>query len=113
MASSVVSLGALKRRTPVEERSKLQFYMDELRESAEAKAQRIVAEEMKRWGWKENDLGRHRKGDRRKVKIARRLPQEATMALKWIADRLKIGTWTHVTNHLYHLKNQVCVNTQD
>jgi hypothetical protein len=33
------------------------------------------------------------------------LLQETTMTLKWIADRLKMGTWTHVTNRLYHLKN--------
>jgi REP element-mobilizing transposase RayT len=27
-----------------------------------------------------------------------------TMTLKWIADRLKMGTWTHVSNRFYHLK---------
>ena len=80
-------------------------YGEELLESAEEKAQRIIAEEMKRLGWKEDDLRRHRKGDRRKVRIARRLRQETTMTLKWIADRLRMGTWTHVTNRLYHLKN--------
>jgi hypothetical protein len=31
------------------------------------------------------------------------LRQETTMTLKWIAHRLKLGTWTHVTNRLYHL----------
>ena len=34
----------------------------------------------------------------------RQLYQETTMTLKWMADRLKMGTWTHVTNRLYHLK---------
>jgi hypothetical protein len=43
-------------------------------------------------------------GDRRKVRIARQLRQETTMTLQWIADRLKMGTWTHVANRLYHLK---------
>ncbi|HLX68457.1 MAG TPA: transposase, partial [Verrucomicrobiae bacterium] len=61
-------------------------------------------EEMKRLGWSEADLELTRKGDRRKVKIARRLRQETTMTLKWIAERLKMGTWTHVTNRLYHLR---------
>jgi hypothetical protein len=28
----------------------------------------------------------------------------ATMTLKWMADRLKMGAWTHVANRLYHLK---------
>jgi REP element-mobilizing transposase RayT len=79
-------------------------YGEELRESAEAKAQRIVAEELKRVAWGEDDLLKHRKGHRRKVKIARRLRQETTMTLKWIANRLKMGVWTHVTNRLYHLR---------
>jgi len=25
------------------------------------------------------------------------------MTLKWMADRLKMGTWTHVANRLYYL----------
>jgi REP element-mobilizing transposase RayT len=79
-------------------------YGEELRESAEEKAQRIVAEELKRLRWGEADLERYRKGDRRKVKMARRLRAETTMTLKWIAERLKMGTWTHVTNRLYHVK---------
>jgi putative transposase len=86
------------------ERAGASHYGAELRESAEAKAQRIVREELQRLGWQETDLAKHRKGDRRKVKIARRLRQETTMTLKWIAERLKMGTWTHVTNRLYHLK---------
>jgi hypothetical protein len=32
------------------------------------------------------------------------LRQETTMTLKWMADRLKMGTGTHVANRLYHLK---------
>jgi putative transposase len=79
-------------------------YGEAKRESAQEKAQRIVAEELKRVGWEEADLLKHRKGDRRKVKLARRLRQETTMTLKWIADRLKMGVWTHVSNRLYHLK---------
>ncbi|HEU0038288.1 MAG TPA: hypothetical protein VFR76_03345 [Verrucomicrobiae bacterium] len=80
-------------------------YGEELMESAEEKAQWIVPQEMGRLGWKEGDLEQHRKGNQRKVKIARRLRRETTMTMKWIADRLKMGTWTHVTNRLYHLKN--------
>jgi REP element-mobilizing transposase RayT len=86
------------------EKAGASHYGEELQESAEEKAQRIVVEEMRRLGWRETDLEQHRKGDRRKVKIARRLRQETTMTLKWIADRLKMGTWTHVTNRLYHRK---------
>ncbi len=50
------------------------------------------------------DLTKRRKADPGKVKVARRLREQTTMTLKWIADRLKMGTWTHVTNRLYHLK---------
>ena len=80
-------------------------YGEEVREAAEEKAQRIVGQELKRLGWKEGDLGKLRKGDPAKVKLARRLRQETTMTLQWIAHRLKMGTWTHVSNRLYHLKN--------
>jgi putative transposase len=86
----------------IAERAGSSHYGEELRESAEAKAQRIVAEELKRIRWEAEDLRTHRKGDARKVKIARRLRQETTMTLKWIADRLRMGAWTHVTNRLYH-----------
>ena len=88
----------------IAEKVGVSHYGEEIQESAEEKAQRIVTEELQRLGWKESDLGQYRKGDRRKVKIARRLRQETTMTLKWIADRLKMGTWTHVTNRLYHSK---------
>jgi hypothetical protein len=30
------------------------------------------------------------------VVVARRLRQETTMSLKWIADRLHMGSWTYV-----------------
>jgi len=66
-------------------------------------AERKEFERMRKLGWTEADLERYRKGDRRKVKIARRLRQETTTTLKWIADRLRMGTWTHVTNRLHHL----------
>jgi REP element-mobilizing transposase RayT len=77
---------------------------EELKESAEAKALKIVTAELCRLGWQETDLAAQRKGDRRKVRIARRLRAETTMTLQWLADRLKMGTWTHVSNRLYHLK---------
>ena len=88
----------------IAERAGNSHYGEELRESGEEKAQRIVTEEMKRLGWKETELENTRKGDRRKVKIARRLRHETTMTLIWIAERLKMGIWTHVTNRLYHVR---------
>jgi hypothetical protein len=42
------------------------------------------------------------------VRIARRLRAETTMTLQWIADRLKMGAWTRVTNRLYYVKALTC-----
>ena len=76
-------------------------YGDELRESAQAKAERIVAEELKRRKWDGSTLAERRKGDPAKLAIARRLRQETTMTLAWIAQRLKVGTKTHLAHLLY------------
>ena len=75
-------------------------YAEERRETDEAKAQGIVAAELKRLGWGEAELAKRRKGDAGKAQIAGRLRAETTMTLKWIAGRLQMGTWTHVSNLL-------------
>ena len=75
-------------------------YAAERQESGEAKARGIVATELKRQGWTPEELELRRKGDREKVKIARRLRTETTMTLKWIAAELHMGAWTHVSNLL-------------
>jgi putative transposase len=76
-------------------------YGEELRESAAAKAERIVAEELRRRGWAERELSLRRKGDPGKVAIAERLRRETTMTLAWIAHRLQMGTKTHLAHLLY------------
>jgi hypothetical protein len=73
----------------------------EIRESVEAKAERIIAEELERAGWNEPQLVATRKGDPQKVKIALRLRKETTMKLSWIANRLHMGTKTHLSHLLY------------
>ena len=75
-------------------------YGAELRESAEAKAERIMVEELRRLGWTEDELKRQRKGHRWKVQMARRLRAETTMSLKWIAGRLAMGSGSMVTHCL-------------
>jgi putative transposase len=75
-------------------------YGPELREADTLHAERLVREELRRRGWGEAELGRRRKGDPEKVEIAWRLRQESTMTLKWIAQRLRMGVWTHVSNCL-------------
>lgn len=42
-----------------------------------------------------------RKGDKGKVAIALRLRAESTVTLAWIAERLRMGTATHLAHLLY------------
>ena len=51
----------------------------------EAKAERIVAAELRRRGWKEGDLAERRKNDPDKLEIAARLRRETTLSVKDIA----------------------------
>jgi REP element-mobilizing transposase RayT len=69
-------------------------------ESSEERARRIIARELKRLGWAESELTRRCKGDRRKVALARRLRAETTMSLAWIAEKLRMGSWSYVSNLL-------------
>jgi putative transposase len=69
-------------------------------ETGEARAQRLVREGLQALGWVEKELSCRRKGDKGKVKLARRLRAETTMTLSWIADRLRMGSWTYVSNLL-------------
>ena len=67
-------------------------------ESAQAKAERLAGEELRRRGWKAEDLARRRKGDKQKRKIALRLRRETTMTWEWIAQRLKMGAAGYAAN---------------
>ena len=55
---------------------------------------------LKDLGWTEKELSRRRKGDKGKVMLARQLRAETTMTLGWIAERLRMGSWTYVSNLL-------------
>lgn len=61
-------------------------------EVAEAKAERLIREELSRLGWQESDLASHRKRDPRKLQIAVRLRKETTLSVKRIAARLALGS---------------------
>jgi hypothetical protein len=76
-------------------------YGAERQETGAQKAERIVREELARLGWPEEELRGRAKGHPGKIVIARRLRQETTMSLKWIAERLQMGTWTYVSNLLH------------
>jgi hypothetical protein len=75
-------------------------YGGERRERDEAKARRLVAEQLQRLGWTAAELAQRPKGDPDKVSLARRLRAETPMTLKWIAGELHMGTWTYVSNLL-------------
>ena len=76
-------------------------YGELVQESAVAKAERIVMEELAQRHWDATILAARRKGDTEKVLIAQRLQRETTMTLAWIANRLQMGTKTHLAHLLY------------
>jgi putative transposase len=83
-------------------------YGEERTETELEQAEGMVRERLKQLGWKEADLEIRRKGDREKLKLALRLREETTVTVKWIAERLRMGTWTHVNHLLYwHRREKV------
>jgi len=61
-------------------------------ETAQAKAERLIAEELARLAWQESDLVTRRKQDPGKQQIAIRLRKETTLSVKQRAERLLFGT---------------------
>jgi REP element-mobilizing transposase RayT len=78
----------------------------ERRESEEAWAEQLVDKELQRLQWGATDLYQRRKGDLHKLKLARRLRQETTMTLHWIAQRLNMGAAGSLANLLRNLKTE-------
>jgi hypothetical protein len=62
------------------------------RASAEAKAERIIAQELQRQGWQEADLLVRPKNDAVKLEIAARMRRETTLSTKAIAARVHLGS---------------------
>ena len=89
-----------------------EHYGAELRESAEEKAERLIAGELARKGWQERDLAWRPKGDAFKVGLAAQLRAQTTMTVAWIAQRLHMGTRGHLTHLLYWRKRTKHAGTQ-
>ena len=87
--------------TQMSERMGAEHYGEERAETAEAQAQLIIAEELKRGRWQEADLKTRPKGDSVKVALAARLRAETTMTVGWIAERLAMGTRGYLNHLLY------------
>jgi REP element-mobilizing transposase RayT len=72
----------------------------EWQETAMAKADRLLSEELEQRGWDEAELVRRRKADQEKLEIAARLRSETTMTWAWIASHLQMGTAGYAANAL-------------
>ncbi len=91
----------------ITERIGAEHYGAERLEAAEAKAERIVREELAARRWRESDPVKHAKGDPSKVKLAVRLRAETVVTVKWIAERLGMGTAVYVNNRLYRWRTGI------
>src|SRR5207247_581989 len=78
-----------------------EHYGEERAETEEAKAQRIIAEELTRRKWNGTELQRRPKGAAEKVAVAARLRSETTMTVGWIAARLCMGSRGYLKHLLY------------
>jgi putative transposase len=88
-------LGQMKEQMGVE------HYGAERQETAESQAEGLVTAELRRLRWREDDLGERAKGDAAKVALAARLRAETTMTVKWIAQRLQMGSPGYANLLLY------------
>jgi len=70
-------------------------------ETAQAKADRIVAEELQRLEWTSADLVHRAKNDPDKLAIAMRLRRETTLSIKAIAARVELGTYNTANARLH------------
>ncbi len=89
----------------IEQRQGPQHYGEELRESEEQKAGRLIKEMLNKLGWTEADLTRRRKGDANKARMAARLRAETTMTWPWVAKRLAMGHWRTSANAVRNILN--------
>ena len=76
----------------IDERMGAEQFGEERSENDEAKAERIISEELKKRRWTKADLEARLKGDPEKVILARRLRAETVRSVEWIAERLHPGS---------------------
>ena len=79
----------------------------ERRETLEARAQRVIAEELRKGKRRREELSGMPKGASLKVKIAERLHKETPMTLRWIAEALEMGSWRYVSFLLYKRRSKL------
>jgi hypothetical protein len=76
-------------------------YGEELCESAEHKAERLVKTALRQSGWKETTWRNGAREDPVRIKIALQLREQSVMTMEWIAQRLQTGTRTYLNHLLY------------
>ena len=81
------------------------------RETAEARAERIVVEELKRLGWNAAELSKRRKNDPDKLAMAARLRKETTLTIREIARRVNLGSSKGANSNLHKWMRQSTVKT--
>jgi putative transposase len=66
---------------------------EQVAETMQARAARLLAQELTRHKLNPEALGALPKGDPLKIRLAEQLHRETPMTLRWIADRLQMGSW--------------------
>jgi putative transposase len=72
------------------------------RKSEWARAEAIIAKELKRLDWKEAELRKRPKSDAAKMALAARLRRETTLTIADLAQRLHMGTRETLNSKLHH-----------
>lgn len=67
------------------------------RDHGERQAERIIVRALERFGVAEEDLLRARKGDWRKRLMAYQIRQTTSVSLRWLSQRLRMGSEGHVS----------------
>jgi hypothetical protein len=75
-------------------------------ETAAAKAERLIAQELVRLNWTNEDLTSRAKSDPIKLALAARLRRETTLSIKQIADRLNLGKPKGAKSNLHRWMNR-------
>jgi len=70
-------------------------------------AERMVREALAKARWREIDLATQPKGHRLKVRIAQQLRRQTPMSRQWIADWLRMGSASYISNLLGTVESEL------
>ena len=81
--------------------------VSERRETDASPAERMVREALAKARWREIDLATQPKGHRLKVRIAQQLRRQTPMSRQWIADWLRMGSASYISNLLGTVESEL------